>query len=274
MKKFISILSAILLISSSSFLLVSCTRNSNNINTEKKSENIKKSENNLLKSKPKTDSDKSDKKENKEDLKNDGNISTPKPNNKDNISNVEQNDQPNDNNEWSDKASKEKERVSTLLKDLTKVDEIKEFAEELIFKNQDFYVKKIKNEEWNKYKEKILNLFKEKKFENIKKELQKLLEEILGIVKDKKPFEKKQETYKDFIVTESLKDSILVELKFFFETKFSVKQKQETEKVISKFIEEMTLLINNKNVKELEKKLIDLIEQNEKLQQELKNITD
>ncbi|SRX64151.1 hypothetical protein [Mycoplasma mycoides] len=101
----------------------------------------------------------------------------------------------------------------------------------------------------------------------------KLLKELLDIVQNKRPFEEKQKTYKDITINESLKDSILVELRFLFETKFSINQKKEADEVINKFNEEIEKLINNKNVKELEKKLIDLIKKNKKLEIELKDIS-
>ncbi|ACU78556.1 hypothetical protein [Mycoplasma mycoides] len=185
----------------------------------------------------------------------------------------QQNDQPTEKEPNSDGLEKEKERVTSLLKDLSKTSEIKYLGEELIFTKQDLYSQKIKNEEWRKYKQRILKLFEEKKFNDVKEELLKLLKELLDIVQNKRPFEEKQKTYKDITINESLKDSILVELRFLFETKFSINQKKEADEVINKFNEEIEKLINNKNVKELEKKLIDLIKENKKLEIELKDIS-
>lgn len=267
MKKSLFILGSIISLISTSFV-ISCTKTTIENKTLDKTKDMHENNNKDLKDNNKFDLD-IDK--NKPENPEPENKSESNHNSSDNHSNKMQNDEPTENNMNLDSLSEEKKRISNLLKDLTKIDQIKTIAEELIYRKQYLINKKNKVEEWNKYQNKILSLFKEKKFDQVKEELLKLLKETIEIVSNKKSFEEKIKTYENIGITVELKDGLLLEFKLFFETKFSINQEKETTLTISKFLEEIEQLISQKNHSELKNKLFELVDQIEQLEKNNKS---
>ncbi|QVJ95835.1 hypothetical protein [Mycoplasma mycoides] len=269
MKKSLIILSSIIPVISTP-IVISCTRSQLKDKTTDKNKNTHNKDNkNSKDNSNKTDLNNLDKNnskkpepENKSESNNNSNKSQ---------SNEIQKDQPTENNMSLDNLSEEKRRISNLIKDWSRIDQIKTIAEELIYKNQYLSNKNKKVEEWNKYQNKILSLFKEKKFDQIKEELLKLLKETIEIVSNKNSFEEKLKTYNNITITDQLKDGLLLEFKLFFETKFSINQEKETTLIISKFLEEIEQLISERDQTKLKNKLFELVDQIEQLEKNNKS---
>ncbi|QVK02334.1 hypothetical protein I7636_01880 [Mycoplasma mycoides subsp. capri] len=269
MKKSLIILSSIIPVISTR-IVISCTRSQLKDKTTDKNKNTNKKDNkNSKDNSNKTDLNNLDKNNSRKPEQK--NKSESNHNSNKSQSNEIQKDQPTENNMSLDNLSEEKRRISNLLNDLTKIDQIKAIAEELIYKKQDLTSQKVKDEEWKKYQEKILSLFKEKKFDQVKEELLKLLKETIEIVSNKKSFEEKLKTYENIEINDQLKDGLLLEFKLFFETKFSINQEKETTLIISKFLEQIEQLISQKNHSELKNKLFELVDQIEQLEKNNKS---
>ncbi|WFQ91872.1 hypothetical protein MFERI14815_00485 [Mycoplasma feriruminatoris] len=172
-----------------------------------------------------------------------------------------QSDQTIQRNNNSDVLSEEKKRVLELLKDLSNKTEITKFAEELIIKREYLLGKQIQDKEWSEYSKKIEDFFKEKRYEQVKEELIYLLEEIKKTTSDKKSIEDKLITYKGWTVDEKLKEGLLLEFKFFFNSKFYITQENKTQTIIKNFVEEINKLISQKNTEELKNKLFKLVDE-------------
>ncbi|WFQ92713.1 hypothetical protein [Mycoplasma feriruminatoris] len=247
MKKILSFLTITISLALSPSLVISCIKNNKKSATNSNNTVIKKN------------SDIS--KKFKNEAKQDSNYSKKNNNNLNGFRN-EQNDETLKNNNEQGILSGEKEHIKVLLSDLSKYDEIKSYVEELIVKKQDLYNDQIKEKKWNDYKDKILNLFGQKQFQQIKEELLKLLEKTIEVVlNNKKPFEEKLKTYKDITVTEHLKDGLLVEFEFVFNTKLSTILQTESNSIIENFLEEINKLISQKNTEELKNKLFKLVDE-------------
>ncbi|UKS54169.1 hypothetical protein [Mycoplasma feriruminatoris] len=256
MKKGVTILSLITF-AFSSMLVVSCKRTESNKGTNYI--------NNV--SNDKHYSSNSREKDSKENNKNSGLNNTIIEKHLPNKNDV-QSDHPIQRNNNSDVLSEEKERVLELLKDLSNKTEITKFAEELITKKEYLLGKQIQDKEWFEYSKKIENLFKERKYEKIKEELINLLEEIKGLTSDKKSIEDKLKTYKGWTVDEQLKEGLLLEFKFFFDSKFYITQEKKTQEAIKSFLEEINKLISEKNTNELKEKLFKLVDEISQLEKD------
>ncbi|WP_347938164.1 hypothetical protein VQY18_02425 [Mycoplasma feriruminatoris] len=260
MKKILSFLTITISTILSSSLAVSCARNNTSNKTEEGNNVTNKGNNNLNSSMLKNQSYNPNKKENKENQIDQNNGSSYSKNGR-NDQSIQSNKKPN-------KLSKEKESILDLLKDLSKKDEIINFAEELITKKKDFSSKKTKDKEWSEYSKKIENLFKERKYEKVKEELINLLKETKEITSDKKSIEDKLKTYKGWTVDEQLKEGLLLEFKFFFDSKFYITQEKKTQEAIKSFLEEINKLISEKNTNELKEKLFKLVDEISQLEKD------
>ncbi|QVK06352.1 hypothetical protein [Mycoplasma mycoides] len=278
MKKSLFVLS-FLTILSSSILVVSCKNNNINNNSEhiKDNSESKNKHNNQNNTNSKNDItiknpiNKEDQPKHIDDSLNKNPETKKEENNQITNSTNQQNDQPTEKEPNPDNLSREKENILSLLKDLNNNQQIKSYVEELITRKEHLISDQNKNKLWTEYNEKISNWFNKKQYEEIKKELLKLLKEVEEISKDKKSIEDKIKAYKDINVTEDRKDGILIEFKFFFETKFSINQEEKTNSEISKFLKEIEQLIFQKNHGELKNKLFELVDQIEQLEKNNKS---
>ncbi|WFQ91050.1 hypothetical protein MFERI13461_00484 [Mycoplasma feriruminatoris] len=249
MKKILLSLSSITLLSLSSFLLVSCSRNTSN-NTN----NVVKKTDNKSSNTYKTNSDIVYKK-----------INNKEPLNKEKIDKQIQNDEPIYVPKLSDELLNEKKNIEELLKDLSKVEEIKNYVEDQFYRNTYLKNKKIKIQKLNDYKEKVLSeLFNKNDFQKIKDELIKIIKEVIEITKDSKDkndFEQKLKTYEKLSIDRELKNGILAEMEFVFNKKISIEQESATKTEFNKFVKEVETLISQKNTTELKNKLFKLVDE-------------
>nr|VZS00312.1 hypothetical protein MF5582_00533 [Mycoplasma feriruminatoris] len=251
MKKFLLSLSPIGLISMASLLLVSCSKNNSNISTN----NVVKKTDNKSSNTYKTNSDIVYKKE----------INNKEPLNKEKIDKQIQNDEPIYVPKLSDELLNEKKNIEELLKDSSKVEEIKNYVEDQFYRNTYLKNKKIKIQKLNDYKEKVLSeLFNKNDFQKIKDELIKIIKEVIEITKDSKDkndFEQKLKTYEKLSIDRELKNGILAEMEFVFNKKISIEQESATKTEFNKFVKEVETLISEKNTNELKEKLFKLVDE-------------
>nr|VZR97894.1 hypothetical protein MF5295_00522 [Mycoplasma feriruminatoris] len=243
-----------LTILSSSFLIVSCTRQNSNIKI--KNEKVNTDTN-------KTINNKKDKNDKQKD-KNNSNPNPKEPNIKDPNKNIDSNNVNmlnDDSNNNLTTNSEEEQNIVNLLKDWNRQQDIKNYSEEQIGKKQYLINEKNKNSQLVKYDKKIRDLFNKKQFEELKKEFINLLNEVIEIVSDKKPFEDKLQTYKNLDFSKHLIEGILEDLKLLVETKFSITQEIKDKTMTSKFLDEINKLISQKNTEELKNKLFKLVDE-------------